>query len=446
VTHDDAAIADRLRQLADHLADRVEPHVSAVGVIDIPPRRRWAPTFAAGFVALAVLVGGSSMILLDRREPVTTDESVAAPTSTTESLPSESTASSSSTLPAPNTTTVPVTEGAWSWARSSEDGRQLLIWIVGSAPFEEDDGCTADYRTETTESDAEVVVEIIEVRVAGAFRCRLIGFTRVLTVDLAEQFGQRRLIALGQARQVFDGTSLSTVSAVPAEWALLDEGSAGPTTWRRSWGPDRPTGSSTCEPGPAGVALIEGPSIGAGGPPDPEPLETQAGEYDVRGATAVLFRGSDGLVSRLVWALNDRSLEIRRRVVCDGDLDLPLDTLLAFARGVEPPTRSEGTRAPTPGAWTQLPDPPLAPRTQPLVARIGSELFMIGGHDRLCPAGDSCAFDTEWTWFRDGAAFDLFRRRASSSPGTSTPRSGHLARRLSSGSGATPRQPTSGRR
>jgi hypothetical protein len=55
--------------------------------------------------------------------------------------------------------------------------------------------------------------------------------------------------------------------------------------------------------------------------------------------------------------------------------------------------------------WTRLPDPPLSPRTGATTASVGSEIYVIGGSQHVCKAGDNCApmGDT----FRDGAAFDV---------------------------------------
>lgn len=60
--------------------------------------------------------------------------------------------------------------------------------------------------------------------------------------------------------------------------------------------------------------------------------------------------------------------------------------------------------APVP-AWERLDDPPLSPRTDPVVAWTGREVLVVGGNTGgVCPPGADCAFPTELV--ADGAAWD----------------------------------------
>jgi hypothetical protein len=58
------------------------------------------------------------------------------------------------------------------------------------------------------------------------------------------------------------------------------------------------------------------------------------------------------------------------------------------------------------GGWTQLPDPPLLPRTGASAAWTGTEVVVFGGWDFLCPPGADCAPDPSTQTFVDGAAYD----------------------------------------
>jgi hypothetical protein len=58
------------------------------------------------------------------------------------------------------------------------------------------------------------------------------------------------------------------------------------------------------------------------------------------------------------------------------------------------------------GGWTQLPAPPLSPRTGASAAWTGTEVVVFGGWDFLCPPGAECAPDPSTQTFVDGAAYD----------------------------------------
>jgi hypothetical protein len=59
-------------------------------------------------------------------------------------------------------------------------------------------------------------------------------------------------------------------------------------------------------------------------------------------------------------------------------------------------------------AWTRLPDPPLQPRTSPVVAHLGDRVVVVGGVRRIsCPPRSGCRFPGV---YENGAAYDLETR------------------------------------
>ena len=58
--------------------------------------------------------------------------------------------------------------------------------------------------------------------------------------------------------------------------------------------------------------------------------------------------------------------------------------------------------------WTELPAPPLSPRTGAIAAWTGSEVVVVGGggENVLCPDTADCSFPNDAELFTDGAAFD----------------------------------------
>jgi hypothetical protein len=211
-----------------------------------------------------------------------------------------------------------------------------LINLLGAAPFEAGDPCTAEYSATAEETAEQVSVVITGVRPSGSFECRAVGYLRSVTLDLVEPLGERRLLALGQVRNVFDGADLATVGWMPASWMLRDEGSAGMSAWSRTWRPDRPTDQSEiCTPGAPGLTLVEQPT-GAPDPWQPEPGSEPVSEHDVNGATAVLSSVPDRNVSTLAWTIDGRSFELRTAQICQGDPDVDVNTFITVARGITP--------------------------------------------------------------------------------------------------------------
>jgi hypothetical protein len=59
-----------------------------------------------------------------------------------------------------------------------------------------------------------------------------------------------------------------------------------------------------------------------------------------------------------------------------------------------------------PGAWEQLPAPPLSGRVSALVAAVGDEIVVAGGWSWLCPPGADCVAPSTPPYV-DGAAYDV---------------------------------------
>lgn len=57
------------------------------------------------------------------------------------------------------------------------------------------------------------------------------------------------------------------------------------------------------------------------------------------------------------------------------------------------------------GGWRQLPEPPLSPRTDPVVVGIGDSMLVVGGWEFICPPNADCATPSE-PLLGDGAVYD----------------------------------------
>ena len=117
----------------------------------------------------------------------------------------------------------PLSPGAWDSARSSADGLQLLVQFIGAPEFKPGDPCTADYTATIAESEDQVALTIDGSRPAGLLECSAAGVRRSLLIGLANPIGDRRLLALGRVRPVFDGAQLAEVGWLPDGWGLRFE-------------------------------------------------------------------------------------------------------------------------------------------------------------------------------------------------------------------------------
>ena len=233
----------------------------------------------------------------------------------------------------------PLVPGAWTGARTSRDGLSLALFFVGAAEYEQGQPCTMRYVPVVDETAAEVAVVMHGERPPEADDrtvCPAIGFERSVAVELAQPFGNRTLVALGQARGVLDGSTLAEPQWLPDGWDLGPEspGLLDPdgTTWRRSW---RPTGDTSCALGTSGLALLEGApdAVNRSSPPADQ---TVTGSHDINGATATETVQTNRNITRLTWTVGDRSYVLSSAPACDGDEPPSLDIMLAFHAAYRP--------------------------------------------------------------------------------------------------------------
>ena len=233
--------------------------------------------------------------------------------------------------------------GSWTGARTSVDETSLVLFFIGAAEYEPDQPCTMRYMPVVEETDTEVRVLIRGEHPPATdatipLACTLEGHPRSVNVDLSNPFGDRTLVALGQPRGVFDGSTLAEPQWLPDGWQAGDE-SRGPldpdgTSWIRSW---RPDGDGSCSLGTSGLALLEGaPEVVSRLNPPADQAVT--GSHDINGTTATETVQANRNITRLAWTVGDRSYVLSSAPACDGDQPPSLDTMLDFARSLDTPT------------------------------------------------------------------------------------------------------------
>jgi hypothetical protein len=218
-----------------------------------------------------------------------------------------------------------------------------VVFFIGADEYDPAQSCTMRYEPVVEETDGEVRVSIRGEHPAATDTsplCPAIGFPRSVEVSLAAPLGVRTLIALGQARGVFDGSTLAEPAWLPEGWVQISEhpGLLEPdVTWMRAWAPAVPAADeAACPQGPSGLALHEGPagvvdlSLG--------PVEQQnTGTHDINGATATASFQPNRNITRLAWAVGARSYLLSSAPACDGDEPPSLDIMLRFARSLDTP-------------------------------------------------------------------------------------------------------------
>jgi hypothetical protein len=236
----------------------------------------------------------------------------------------------------------PFVEGAWSGARTDDFDRTVRMFLVGAAPYEPGNPCTADYKASVEETATEVRVAFIGRRPPGQVDCDAVGHQRSIEVALTSPLGDRTLIALDKPRHVYDPSNLMVVTWLPVGWQQLSEwpgtfGTQSSPAWLRTFGAPRPeTGGDHCATAEAWFVLTDVPAslLDQYGK---QPTEVDSGHHDVHGATAVLYTDDAAGSRRLVWQTGDHGLVLAATLQCVGDTLPPVDTMVKFARTLRAP-------------------------------------------------------------------------------------------------------------
>lgn len=141
---------------------------------------------------------------------------------------------------------------AWNAARTSGDGRSILLVFTGGPDFDPADPCSYSYRADVDEADDAVTIGLVAMAApprtlssdGGPMSiCPSLGYPRDLTVDLEEPVGDRQLIEArtGDTTPPFDGSTLVHPGWIPEGWVFRGEGAAFPEgdtsqTWSQGWG------------------------------------------------------------------------------------------------------------------------------------------------------------------------------------------------------------------
>ncbi|MFM2078094.1 MAG: hypothetical protein RJA49_1984 [Actinomycetota bacterium] len=323
-------IAAQLRAWADDLASRTDPATIAPAM----PRRR-GPALLGVAASLALV--GVLVAALTRPDAASI---VGASTST----PDTTSASTTTAFLRPGDVAItdPFVEGAWSGARTDDFDRTVRMFVVGAAPYEPGNPCTADYTATVQETASEVRVAFLGRRPPGPAECDAVGHQRSIEVALDAPLGDRTLVALDKPRHVYDGSSLMVVTWLPVGWQQLSEwpgtfGSQTSATWLRTFGVPRPAlDGDHCAPAEAWLVLTDVPAslLDQYGK---QANEADAGHYDVHGVTAVLYTDAAAGSRRMVWQTGDHGLMLSAMPQCVGDTPPPVDTMVKFARSLRTP-------------------------------------------------------------------------------------------------------------
>ena len=152
--------------------------------------------------------------------------------------------------------------------------------------------------------------------------CPALGYLRSADVSLAAPLAGRTVIVLGQARGVFDGSTLAEPDWLPDGWlqtsehpSLLEQD----LMWTRAWTPALPPADeSVCPEGPGGLALLEGPSEAIDRSLSPDEQQS-IGTHDINGMTATAAIETNRNITWLTWSVGDRSYRLSSAPACDGD-------------------------------------------------------------------------------------------------------------------------------
>ncbi len=230
----------------------------------------------------------------------------------------------------------------WNAARTSRDGRTLVLALTGSAPYASGNPCTSDLSATAEESDQSVTVTVTarSPKVDREFGCSGVGYLRLVEVPLEQPLAGRTVVdSDGVRHEVFDGTALLD-PVVPDGWTLTSEGDGGSwpdarPSWVRTWAPETKAGSdlppSPCVGGPSGLVVSQGAS-------DLFDWASTHGERvgtaEVHGHDAVVMKGPFGDDLSVTWADGASGFAVAAQLRCGDDVPMPLDELLAYARSL----------------------------------------------------------------------------------------------------------------
>ena len=230
----------------------------------------------------------------------------------------------------------------WEGARTSADGRSILITVMGGPELDADDHCTMAYRAVVDETPSEVRVEVLSASPSSwsGGSCNDAGYMRAIDVDLAQPLAGRRLVQVDGERErpVFDGSLLVEPSWLPDGWKLKFDGPGYPnpervTSWARRWAADRPPPvGRRCIPTEAGILLTQGSK-------DLPEAQRSIGDnpvraHDLNGHTASYQEGGQPPSARLSWSDGEHGFVLETQSGCEGDTLPSEETLLRFTRGL----------------------------------------------------------------------------------------------------------------
>lgn len=204
---------------------------------------------------------------------------------------------------------------SWNAARTSTDGRSIVLAFTGVAPRDLKDPCSSDYRVEVDEDDERVTLGIVTISYddessgdvdredAVEEACGAFGSPRTLTAELDAPLGSRTVFDsfLDTARTVFDGSTLRDPQWLPDGWVLRGEGIAHPAidpsqAWLRAWGP--PVLGDECS---QGFSLVQGTPDAVGQLPPEMGGQTPIETVDIGGVAAAYTETSERQAQRLQW-------------------------------------------------------------------------------------------------------------------------------------------------
>jgi hypothetical protein len=212
-------------------------------------------------------------------------------------------------------------------------GTQLVITYVGGE-------CDVSARGSATEAASSIVVHVHVTSSNGV--CSAVGYVRSVTVQLNSPWNRRAIVDdTGAAVPTVDGALLLQPGWLPAgyEAGLVGSGQSSDgsdnavavTDYAPSMPSASPSGQQQCVAGPGDVELSQGYGITSGYPPLP-------GTYALTDGTPVTVERDDQGLFGVYWTPSHRptgwSVGLNASTRCQGDVPLPLATLMQIANGL----------------------------------------------------------------------------------------------------------------